>query len=77
MVWMIVTKRKEDLKTALEEQLELGEDGLEEEDKFLLEINLDELEASSGEDQTYWLLALEAARDARLLRAHQEGESGE
>jgi hypothetical protein len=73
----LVTKRKEDLKTALEEQLELGEDGLEEEDKFLLEINLDELEASSGEDQTYWLLALEAARDARLLRAHQEGESGE
>ena len=73
----LVTKRKEDLKTALEEQLELGEDGLEEEDKFLLEINLDELEASSGEDQTYWLLALEAARDARLLRAHQDGESGE
>ena len=51
--------------------MELGEEGLEEDDKFLLEINLDELDASSGEDQTYWLLALEAARDARQLRLCQ------
>jgi hypothetical protein len=38
---------------ALEDQLELGEEGLEEDDRFLLEINLDELDTSSGEDQAY------------------------
>ena len=41
--------------------MELGEEGLEDEDKYLLEINLDDLGTSSGEDQTYWLLALEAS----------------
>jgi len=64
----LVSKRKEEIRKALEEQLEIGEEGLEEEDKFLLEINLDDLGTSSGEDQTYWLLALEAAREARVLR---------
>jgi hypothetical protein len=58
---------------ALEDQLELGEEGLEEDDRFLLEINLDELDTSSGEDQAYcyWFLAQEAARDARTLRLSQ------
>jgi len=68
----IVTKCKEEIRKALEGHLELGEDGLEDDDKFLLEINLDDLGTSSGEDQTYWLLALEAARDARALRLSQD-----
>jgi hypothetical protein len=55
----------------LEDQLELGGEGLDEDDRFLLEINLEELDTSSGEDQAYWLLALEAARDARALRLSQ------
>ena len=59
------TKRKGEIRMALEDQLELGEEGLEEDDRSLLEINLDDLDTSSGEDQTYWLLAHEAARDAR------------
>ena len=63
----LVTKRKEEIRKALEDQLELGEDGLDDDDKFLLEINLGNLGTSSGEDQTYWLLALEAARDAKAL----------
>jgi hypothetical protein len=33
-----------------------------------LEINLDELNDTTGEDQEYWLLALQAAREASLLR---------
>ena len=66
-----MTKRKEEIWRALEDQLELGEEGLEEDDKFLLDINLDELDTSSGEDQAYWLLALEAARDARNFRLSQ------
>ena len=67
----LVSKRKEELRKALEDQLEIGEEGLEEEDKFLLEINLEDLGTSSGEDQTYWLMALEAAREARALRLSQ------
>ena len=73
----LASKRKEELRRGLEEQLELGEEGLEDEDKYLLEINLDDLGTSSGEDQTYWLLALEAAREARTLRlSHSDNAVG-
>ena len=40
-----------------------------EEDKYLLEVNLDDLENTSGEQQEYWLLAIRAAREARRLRS--------
>ena len=73
----LVSKRKEEIRKALEDQLEIGDEGLEEEDQFLLEINLEDLGTSSGEDQTYWLLALEAAREARALRLCQAiGDEG-
>ena len=73
----LVSKRKEEIRKALEDQLEIGEEGLEEEDQFLLEINLEDLGTLSGEDQTYWLLALEAAREARALRLSQaNGDKG-
>lgn len=62
MAGELATKHKEEIRRALEDQLELGEEGLEEDDKFLLGINLDELDTLLGEDQAYWLLALEAAR---------------
>ena len=70
----LVTKRTEEIRRALEDKLELGEEGLEDDDKFLLEINLDELDTSSGEDQAYWLLALKAARDARNVRLSKASE---
>ncbi|KAL7517575.1 hypothetical protein ACHAWF_000132, partial [Thalassiosira exigua] len=41
---------------------DMGGEGLDEQDKFLLEINLQDIEISSGEDQHYWLLQIEAAR---------------
>ena len=73
----LVSKCKEEIRKALEDQLEIGEEGLEEEDQFLLEINLEDLGTSSGEDQTYWLLALEAAREAMALRLSQaNGDEG-
>jgi len=50
------------------EQQERGEDGLLEEDRWLLEVNLDDLETTSGETQAYWLLAIKAARRVYLLR---------
>ena len=53
---------KEDLKIAIEEQQEMGLEGLEE------GINLDDLETTSGKDQAYWLLSVKAARTAFLIR---------
>ena len=65
------TLRKEELQQLIEEQIELGGEGLEENDKYLLEINLDDLATTSGEMQTYWLLAIRAAREGRRLRTEQ------
>ncbi len=73
----LASKRKEEIRRALEDQLELGNEGLEDDDKFLLEINLEELDTSPGEDQAYWLLALEAARDARALQLSQPSVANE
>jgi hypothetical protein len=67
----LVSRRKEEIREALEEQMELGEEELAEEDMFLPKINLGDLDNSTGEDQTYWLLSLQAAREARQLRMPQ------
>ena len=65
------TLRKEDIQQLIEEQIELGGEGLEDNDKYLLEINLDDLSTTSGETQTYWLLAIRAAREGRRLRTER------
>ena len=52
------TLQKEELQRLIEAQLDLGGEGLEEADKYLLEINLDDLSTTLGEAQTYWLLAI-------------------
>jgi len=56
-----------ELMREIEKQLELGTEGLPQEDRYLLEINLKDLETTSGEKQTYWLLAIRAARRAHRL----------
>ena len=58
----IANCRKEELQKAIKDQLALGEEGLDEQDRWLLEINLGDLEAASGNNHHYWLLAIEAAR---------------
>ena len=63
----LVTKRKEELQLEIERQMELGEDGLLRADMFLADVNLSDLEHSSGERQMYWLLAIKTARKARWL----------
>ena len=65
---LLATQRKEKLQQLTEDQLEISGSSLEEEDKFLLEINLEDLETMSRETQEYWLLAILAAREARILR---------
>ena len=62
------TARKEEIQRFIEDQLDLGEEGLDERDHYLLEINLEDLETSLGEDQHYWLLQNEAARCERARR---------
>lgn len=75
----LITRKKEDSRQELLDQIELGGEGLGEEDKYLLEINLEELDTSSGDDQTYWLLSLRAARVAFQIREsrRQNGVAGE
>lgn len=48
--------------------MEIGEEGLAEEDQYLLDINLDDLDHSTWEDQAIWLLALKAATKAQQIR---------
>ena len=44
----------------------------DEQDRYLLDINLEDLETSTGEDQYYWLIAILAARADRILRKRQQ-----
>ena len=67
----LASQRKEEIGTALEEQFAMGEEGLEEDDKFLLDIDLDKFHDTTREDQEYWLMALHAAREAFQIRRQQ------
>ena len=64
-------ERKEELQREIEHQILLGGAGLDKQDRYLLEINVGDLEISSGEDQYYWLLAIRAARVDRRLKEKQ------
>jgi hypothetical protein len=57
---------------AIEAQQDMGWEGLLEEDQYLAEVNLEDLEHTSGERQEYWLLVIQAAQEAiRLQRLSQ------
>ena len=56
----------------IERQQELGTDGLLAEDHYLMEVNLEDLEISSGVRQEYWLLAIRAAREALQIPLRQQ-----
>ena len=66
----LATLRKEEIQTEIEKQQELSTKSLEERDKYLMEINLEDLENTLGERQLYWLLAICAARESSRLRTH-------
>ncbi len=53
-----VTLHKEAILQEIEEQMELGSAGLLEEDHWMLEVNLGDLEDSNGEQAKYWLLGI-------------------
>ena len=48
-----------------------GGTGFDEQDRYLLEINMGDLDTSSGEEQYYWLLAIQAAIVDRGLKEMQ------
>ena len=53
-------ERKEEIQREIEDQIELGGSGLDEQDRYLLEINLEDLDTSTGEYQYYWLIEIRA-----------------
>jgi hypothetical protein len=65
----LILAHKEELLKEVEYQLSLRPDGLDEQDRFLLECNFYELATTTGEHQKYWLLAIVAAREASQLRS--------
>ena len=64
-------RRKEALRRKIEEFMETADGNLAEEDKYLLEINFDNWESTSGESQEYWFLALEAAVENKRLQDNE------
>ncbi len=70
----IATAKKEELLLEIERQRDLGDAGLLEEDKYLVEVNLEEMATSSGEWQHYWLLSIQTARNHYPLRAQRESQ---
>jgi hypothetical protein len=71
----LVSAHKEELMKEIAYQLELGAEGLAEDNRFLLECNFDELTTTNGEQQEYWILAIQAAREACRLCAMARGMS--
>jgi hypothetical protein len=69
---IIATGKKEELLLEIERQWDLGDAGLLEEDKYLVEVNLGDLETTLGECLHYWLLAIKTAQKAKLLWEQQE-----
>lgn len=64
--------RKEQLLAEIEEQLENGDDLLPE-DQYLMEVNLGDINNSTGDSHEYWLLAVRAARVAKGLLQNAQG----
>ncbi len=67
----LATQRKEELQREIESQQELGIVGLMEEDQYLAEVNLEDLESTTGERQEYWLVAICTAWEASILQGNQ------
>ena len=64
---ILATQRKEELQMEIERQRELGMEWLLEEDCYLAECSLGDLEETSGMKETYWLLAIKATREVSRL----------
>jgi hypothetical protein len=63
---------KEGILAEIEDQMAQGDEGLLEEHKYLLEVNLDSLDDSDGSTQEYWRMAIWAARTACAIISNGE-----
>jgi hypothetical protein len=63
----LISAHKEELLKEIDCQLTLGQEGLAEEDRFLLECNFNNLTTTTGEHQEYWLLAIQATREVSRI----------
>ena len=68
----LITEHKENLQRQIEEEMDKGWDDLLEEDQYLTEINLEDLENTNGERQEYWLVAICTARTANRLNGGRQ-----
>ncbi len=66
------TVQKEQSQWEIEHQMELGASSLLQEDKYLMEINLENMETTLGECQEYWRLAITTAWEAKILQEQQQ-----
>ena len=64
---------RERLQREIEIQMERGDEDLCEEDKWLMEVNLSNLEYTSGDKEAYWLVAVEMARARFHIRRRSDG----
>jgi hypothetical protein len=69
------TARKEEIQLAIEAQQEMGTEDLLEDDQYLAEVNLEDLESTSGERQEYWLIAIHAAWEVSILQGRRQPNS--
>ncbi len=49
---------KEEIQQEIEEQMEMGTKGLLDEDLWMMEVNLGDMETTSMEQDVYWLVAI-------------------
>jgi hypothetical protein len=67
-------QRNEELQMVIEAQQDLGWEDLLEEDQYLAEVNLEDLEHTLGKRQEHWLVAIQAAREASHLQGLSQME---
>ncbi len=66
---VLISVHKAELLKEIKHHLALGSESLEEEDRFLLECNFDDLTTTTGKHQEYWLLAIQETREASHIHA--------
>jgi hypothetical protein len=69
----LISAHKAELLKEIKHQLALGSESLDNKDRFLLECNFDKLATTTGEHQEYWLLTIQAAREASRIHTEQAG----
>ncbi len=67
---LIANKSKEQLQHEIERQIDLGGEGLLENDRWMVEVNMGDLEESTGIHERYWLIAIHTARESVRLSNH-------